>query len=360
MPTQDLFDKPFDDATIAKLEIFEKYVEVWLPVFIHGKFESANICDFFAGAGKDERGTLGSPLRILKVIELFKDQIISNRFQINVLFNDFDSEKLETLKRLIAQNQKSMGGLEEFVKIHFFNEDFKNLFKNLKGNLRKKNNLFFLDQNGVKQILRDVIYELEEFTRTDFMFFISSAFFHRFPFEKCFPDLELDVGDMKQNDIHREILKYYRGMLPDDSETRLYPYSLKKKRNIHGLIFGSKSLLGVEKFLDISWKENTTNGEANFDIDNENPNQMLLPGCEKIKKLDKFKADLEEFGRQKKEFTNRDVLEYTLDGGFPTWAARKYMIGMKKEKLVEHFSHAKIGYKQVFKDNDIITFRFKT
>jgi len=27
---------------------------------------------------------------------------------------------------------------------------------------------------------------------------------------------------------------------------------------------------------------------------------------------------------------------------------------------VEHFSHAKIGYKQVFKDNDIITFRFKT
>ncbi len=150
-------------------------------------------------------------------------------------------------------------------------------------------------------------------------------------------------------------------MLAVDSKVRLYPYSLKKKRNIHGLIFGSKSLLGVEKFLDIVWKENPTNGEANFDIDNENDKQMsLFPEDRKIKKLDKFKIDLVEFGRQKKEFTNRDILEYTLNSGFPKGAAVECMRKMKKEGLVNHFSHPKIGYKQVFTNKDIVTFRFKS
>jgi hypothetical protein len=65
MPVKDLHEHPFDDATITKLEIFEKYVEAWLPVFIHSShFNSANICDFFAGTGQDINGVSGSPMRI--------------------------------------------------------------------------------------------------------------------------------------------------------------------------------------------------------------------------------------------------------------------------------------------------------
>jgi len=34
MPVKDIFDKPFDEGTIIKLKIFQKYFEEWLPPFV--------------------------------------------------------------------------------------------------------------------------------------------------------------------------------------------------------------------------------------------------------------------------------------------------------------------------------------
>ena len=50
MPSKDLFNQPFSEETITKLEIFEKYTEAWLPVFLYRNFKDIFICDFFAGA----------------------------------------------------------------------------------------------------------------------------------------------------------------------------------------------------------------------------------------------------------------------------------------------------------------------
>ncbi len=45
--SKDFHDKPFDDATKTKLELYQKYVEEWLPVFIKYKIKNINIFDFF-------------------------------------------------------------------------------------------------------------------------------------------------------------------------------------------------------------------------------------------------------------------------------------------------------------------------
>jgi three-Cys-motif partner protein len=62
---KDINKEPFSASTITKLEIFERYLEAWLPVFIMSKISTkVMICDFFAGSGYDSNGTPGSPIRI--------------------------------------------------------------------------------------------------------------------------------------------------------------------------------------------------------------------------------------------------------------------------------------------------------
>ncbi|MBL7827002.1 MAG: hypothetical protein JNJ57_10255 [Saprospiraceae bacterium] len=61
---KDLHEKPFDEATLAKLKIFEDYAQAWLPTFI--MYGEPVIClfDFFAGTGYDKNGAPGSPIRL--------------------------------------------------------------------------------------------------------------------------------------------------------------------------------------------------------------------------------------------------------------------------------------------------------
>src|SRR5690606_28512521 len=59
-------NKPFDEATKLKLEIFGECFREWLPVFIHNpSISRIYIYDFFAGSGKDCDGNYGSPLILL-------------------------------------------------------------------------------------------------------------------------------------------------------------------------------------------------------------------------------------------------------------------------------------------------------
>jgi len=72
MAKKDLFEKPFDDGTISKLEIFEDYFKEWLPVFISRKeiiWNNIQIFDFFAGEGKDVSGGQWKPFENFKGFE---------------------------------------------------------------------------------------------------------------------------------------------------------------------------------------------------------------------------------------------------------------------------------------------------
>ena len=66
---KDLHDKPFDEGTLKKLDIFEAYTKQWLPTFVMNNYES-EICifDLFAGPGYSITGQEGSPIRILKQV----------------------------------------------------------------------------------------------------------------------------------------------------------------------------------------------------------------------------------------------------------------------------------------------------
>jgi len=76
--------------------------------------------------------------------------------------------------------------------------------------------------------------------------------------------------------VHRAACAYFAKRAPAD--VYLGRFSIKKRGNIYGLIFGSRHLLGIGKFLDVAWDCDEIAGEANFDIERENvaPGEMLL------------------------------------------------------------------------------------
>lgn len=361
MPIKDLHAKSFDEGTIAKLDIFESYLKAWLPVFIHThQVSEVNICDFFAGSGTDTAGNYGSPLLILGVIEEYQESIIKKKLKINILLNEIDKTKFNSLKNAVDLQTANSQLFQRNTKIKYFQENFKELFKKCAPSLQDSANLIFLDQNGIKHVKDDVMQTLASFSKTDFMFFISSSFFNRFPFENHFPHLQNSLDRTKPSNIHREILKYYKSILPKGNSTKLYPFSIKKKGNIYGLIFGSKHYLGVEKFLQIAWKKNAINGEANFDIDEEIKNkQMHLWEPTKASKLDKFEHDLRKQILSKEKISNKEILSFTLENGFEPKQASDILRKMKNEKIIDHFSHPYIGCKQVYSHENIVYFRRK-
>ena len=368
MAGRDLHEKPFSEETLTRLDIFERYAKEWLPVFVMGGYATINICDLFAGPGVDAQGQLGSPLRILRVVEEHAEEILRRGIRINVVLNEFDPIKSRALTQVVDETQAArLAHLRGHLKIECTTLDFGEAFDRIAPLLRDQANLLFLDQNGIKQVTRDLLVRLDAFARTDFLFFISSSYFRRFSnreaFREYFPDIDPDeVSRVPYSDIHRFVLKYFRAQLPADSRMKLYPFSIRKGANIYGLVFGSKHPLGVSKFLSVAWKENSLNGEANFDIDDDapNPQGLLFASLRKKTKLERFEEDLEHFllappaghiGR-----TNREVLDFALENGFLPMHAAAVVRRLKEAGRIRYHGQTRISYDSCYKEQHIHTF----
>ena len=279
MVTKNLHDEPFDESTIFKLEIFEDYAQAWIPTFVMQTYiETIHIFDFFAGTGYDKNGIPGSPIRILEKIKDFKEHIFNNRIKMVVHLNEFEpkykrQEKFNKMQESCTQFMTDNNGLSNWVSIKYYNEDFETLFPKLLPIIKQFPSLVYLDQNGIKFLSKKYLLELENIKQTDFLYFVSSSYIWRFGDEDEFKKhLDIDLSEAKKqkyNFIHQHITEALRKKLPIDTKLKLYPFSLKKGANIHGIIFGSSHPLGVDKFLSIGWKRNGINGNANFDIDDD-------------------------------------------------------------------------------------------
>lgn len=352
MPIIDLHEKPFDSETKTKLELFEDYLEEWLPVFSkRGIYKHAIICDFFAGVGKDSNNVDGSPLRILNKIDYLRNEIDSN-FKITIILNEYNPNKYEELKKVV-HNKISNSKLESIVKVEYYNEDFTKLFHMLQNRLSKEPCFMFLDQNGIKHVTQDIIHRLESFLMTDFLFFISSSYLIRFAgepsFKKYHPNLPVEkLTQGSYTNIHQNVLEYYRGLLSEESRTKLYPFTIKKVGNIYGLIFGSKHPLGIDKFLRVAWKKNGINGNANFDIDNDNEiNDSLfaeVEGFKQVTKIEKFKQNLKAFIFEQTTTTNKELYDYTIEAGHIHPHAVALMKELKKKGIIHFDRSPKISY----------------
>jgi three-Cys-motif partner protein len=354
-----LHDKPFDETTLTKLQLFEDYAQAWLPTFLmQTHLTEIHIFDFFAGTGYDLEGKAGSPIRIIEKIIEQRGLIFRKQTDIVFHINEFDKSKFELLIESCNKRLAEESGIERFVKLKFYNEDFGILFPKLFSLIEKFPSLVYLDQNGVKFLSTEYFGKLEKTKQTDFLYFAASSYITRFGELKEFqPYLSfLDLNELKNSGhkkVHRNLTNQLKRKVSKDSKLKLYPFTLKKNTNIYGVIFGATHFRAVDKFLNLTWKYNGLNGDANFDIDEEfKKDQLDLFEGRKLTKIDIFKQSVRDKVLGGEIKTNLELLIFVYENGHIGKHADEVLKALKKEGKIKYDSNSPcVTYDSAFKNN---------
>jgi three-Cys-motif partner protein len=282
----------------------------------------------------------------LEELRVYCQTIKERNLKVDLFFNEFKPDKYLKLnaivKKFLSECRKSefcpfSNSLECPFIFKTENKDFKVLFNELYYEMNRTSQIprfMFLDQNGIKFIDHDIFSKLISLGRTDFLFFISSSFAKRFAevpeFMEYLKVSRQEFESSKPYDCHRVILKYYKNLIPSSKEYYLAPFSIRKPNsgNIYGLVFGSNSLRGLEKFLDTAWSLDEHTGEANYDIDDDKirTGQLsVFPEGNVVKKLVLFKESLCEFLSDQPK-SNCEVYQFTLESGFTPSHAHEILV----------------------------------
>jgi three-Cys-motif partner protein len=221
MPIRDLHEKPFDEGTKTKLEIYRSYIRGWLQVFLHASAYAGKplqFYDFFCGPGHDSNGVPGSPLILLDELFLVRSLIKERSHEVRIFFNDKDETKVETLKELCAQREVTW-------RPRFESLEFQDAFATVRYEFDGGPSLVFIDQNGVKHITKTVFNALTQAQATDFLFFTASSFKWRFG------DLLAAEIEFPENvsylEVHRVLADRYREWAPGN--VFIGHFSIKKE-----------------------------------------------------------------------------------------------------------------------------------
>jgi three-Cys-motif partner protein len=321
------------------------------------------IFDFFAGTGYDKNNIPGSPIRILKKIQEQIGHVFQKKVKIKVFFNEFDKAKYDQLLIACEDFLKMYPEVNRAIDLNISNDDFDICFVKLLPIIKAYSSLVYLDQNGIRFLADRYLLELEKTTRTDFLYFVSSSYFWRFGEKEEFKShVRLDMEEAKKNPyqfIHRSLIAQLRTKLSPSSKLRLYPFSLKKGANIHGIIFGASHPRAVEKFLGIAWKRNETNGEANFDIDEDKKKEQLnLFEPKQLKKIELFQQRLLEKILDRSITDNFDAFNFALQEAHLGSHAAEVVKKMKREKIIDYEgSSPLITYENVYKKSNRLIFK---
>lgn len=364
MPGKNLHDRPFDEETITKLEIFESYAREWLPTFIMAGNKTLCIFDFFAGPGYDVTGVPGSPIRILSEIKKQIRIIFQHKPKIHFVVNEKEKTKYALLEAACKSFLQANPEVERAgVEVHYYNQDFEKLFPVMEPCIGKYPSLVYLDQNGIKFTSDKYFLSIAQKPVTDFLYYISSSYFTRFGNTPEFQNaIQVNMDEVRKQPykyIHQNILNYLRGRLPKDSNVKLYPFTIKKHTNVYGIVFGASHLRAVDKFLKTAWAINSVNGAANFDIDDDaSKSQGVLFGEPPLTKIDSFKKTLKEKILSGEIKNNQDAFLFTLAEGHIGTHAKEIISFMKKDGLIDFEAKSpKVNYEAAIKSNCCVSFR---
>lgn len=311
---KDINNEVYSEETKLKLTIFRDCFKEWFPVFLNNRYISKIfIYDLFAGSGKDIEGNYGSPLILLQEAKgldgkYCKQVNKNNKPKIYFGFDEKEKAKIELLKQNVYQELSSCKDtctLPNCIiseNCFFDNKDFQELIHENNVTAILKNNDFgkfiLLDQYGFKQITNEVFLKLVNSPKTDFIFFIATSFIRRFKDEPSVnayfkkENIEFDLN--KPKECHREITKYFKSLVPRDKDYYIHSFTIQKGSNYYGLIFGSNHSFGMEKFLNVCWKEDPLAGESNCNIDNDFEEGTLFFTPNNSNKIQKTKKIIRE------------------------------------------------------------------
>jgi three-Cys-motif partner protein len=367
MASKDIFDEPFNEGTLTKLEIFEKYFEEWLPTFVLGNINKPiRVFDLFAGVGYDKIHQEGSPIRILKIVNKYRGILINQKKTVSIYLNDSDLYKYKALKANV-ENKIFELSLSSFVELTITNNTFKECLNKYNCELINGCNLLFIDQNGFKEVSEETFQYLIKLETTEFIFFISSSHIHRFAVlpdvQNIHPKFDFNkIRNTSRKKVHNIICEEYEKYIPHNiSSYGLIPYSIIKSdnNNVYGLIFVSKHIRGADKFLDTVWRKNPINGNANFDIDDDlSKAQIDLFFGKRLTKIETFQNYLIEKILKGEICNNMQAYVFTLNRGHIHQHADQVIRDLKRNNIIAYDGKSPlVNYDQVVKNKRIINYR---
>jgi len=338
--SKDFFDKPFNEDTVIKLEMYGDYIRKWAPVFLANQkpfVHVINIFDFFSGVGRDSKGTEGSPLLAINILMEYAEYLSKKELSINLYLNDYNKSYCERLK----QNIDELKFDKENINILISNKDFKDAYRELRPKMKNAANLIFLDQFGVKFVNKEFFQELITIPFTDTLFFVSSATYKRFSKDENISEIiGIDpkvVAKTPASHIHKLVTDVYDSFIADDVSYGIAPFSIKKGANIYGLIFGSGHPLGMEKFLEVCWAKDNDTGEANFDIEGDALKKSAPSLFEEFNpptKIELFQSELEEKILTKEVTSDFEIYFFMINKGFLGQHVRPVIQKLKTEEKI--------------------------
>lgn len=362
MSAKDLHTRAFDEGTLAKLEIFEDYAEAWIPTFVMSNAPTLAIFDFFAGQGYDVNGVPGSAIRILEKIRDQIGNIESKGTRIHLTLNEFKGTKFELLVKSCTEFLGNNPRVAAVVDVSYHNKDFQILFPAILPKIGTAPSLVYLDQNGIKFTSSEYLLQLEKKPLTDFLYFVSSSYLLRFGDHEAFrKHLDFDLEEAKKDPyrfIHRHIVAQLRNLLPNSSKLMLYPYSIKKGSNIYGIVFGASHPRAVDKFLKVAWNRSAANGEANFDIDDdESKAQPDLWNRKPLTKLEQFEQAVRSRLLSGEIASNEELLKFAYSQGHLGSHAAAVARQLKKNREILYKGTSPlVTYEMVFKEQRIMRY----
>ncbi|MGA3268459.1 MAG: three-Cys-motif partner protein TcmP [Verrucomicrobiota bacterium] len=339
MSKKDFHDKPYDAGTLAKLRIFELYTQEWIPVFLsraEPPFNEVHLFDFFCGPGTDSRSVSGSPLRILGQLRAYYQKGLAGWNKVHIVAHLFDEnqEKVALLKSILRAREWEIPGVEVDCQPLVFQDALAQHEALLSDSRAAK--LLVIDQFGVDEVTEAVFSKLIRYPTTDFIFFLSSSTLHRF---HDHPAIKQKIEKPEDSyDVHRAVVDYYRKLIPSDNQLFLGSFSIRKRSNIYGLIFGSHHPLGIHKFLQVAWANDEIAGEANFDIERENihPEEGILPlELMRPSKIRGFEQKLEAALKSGQTLSEADVVRFCIEAGMTCKHSAPVLKKLKDEGVIE-------------------------
>jgi three-Cys-motif partner protein len=332
---QGFHDQEFGEGTQIKLDVFRRYLHAWLPVFM--RKSSVNIFDLFCGPGTDKEGNPGSPIIILEEVKACCQNIggLNAQRPIRLFFSDKNAANIQNLEREVQKARCAQGCCQ----IDIASRDFASALAMHLPKMREKNaaNLVIMDQFGVSDVTPKEVRQLAGCNRTDILFFIPSSHVLRFRNAPSFKSkIDISEQNIQYNTIHRHICRYFEEQL-GDVQFYLSPFSIKDGKDIHGIIFGSGHLLGLEKFLRVCWDCDPSTGEANYAIDKDpawGRRDEFIPGLDNLRKEDAFVEQLKGFIATAYP-NNLDMYRFVLTKGYTPTKAGELLRVLQKNGLME-------------------------
>jgi len=287
--------------TKAKHDILKNYLSAWFPILSKWNGRIAYF-DGFAGPGKYDDGSLGSPIIALDVA---KNHMLKLASEIVFYFIEKETKRSEYLQNLLNERYKydkedAYKMLPSNFKVHVekgdFNEVMSLVLKSLEG--EKANlapSLVFVDPFGYSDINLQVLGRILSFKKCELLITYMVGFLNRFLFDEkhrvsikdflALSDEELtDITNIRDYEDREEewlrllseklvgILKKYNS---DDQD--VYYLSFKTKdnsnRTMYYLVYFTRNKKGVKAMKEAMWKIGKSYVFSDYGF---NPNQKSL------------------------------------------------------------------------------------